>query len=91
MLLKRCLSQLVVIDGEKEYYVDQILDEHKQARGTQYLVHWHGYGPEEDHWLLEQEVLDCEVLDIWLAWKKTSCSTYLSFICRLVAFPHWGF
>jgi len=27
--------QLAVVDGEEEYYVDRILDEHKQGRGTQ--------------------------------------------------------
>ena len=26
--------QPVVIDGKEEYYMDQILDEHKQGRGT---------------------------------------------------------
>ncbi|KAF8218785.1 hypothetical protein L208DRAFT_1347384 [Tricholoma matsutake] len=63
--------QPVVIEGEEEYYHHQ----RKQGRGTQYLIHWHGHGLEEDHWLPGWEVLDCEALDIWLAWKKTSCST----------------
>lgn len=61
--------ELIMLEGETEYYVDQILDEHKCGRGTQYLVCWHGYGPEEDQWLPGHKVQECEVLDIWLAGK----------------------
>lgn len=65
----------VIIKGEEEYYVDRILEERKQGRGTQYLVRWQGYGPEEDRWLPGCELQDCEALDIWLARKESSCST----------------
>ncbi|KAF8228440.1 hypothetical protein L208DRAFT_1488195, partial [Tricholoma matsutake] len=65
----------VIIEGEDEYYVDQILEEQKWERGTQYLVRWCSYGPEEDWWLPGWELEDCKALDIWLAWKDCSCST----------------
>ena len=54
-------------DGNKEYYVRDIVDEHKRGRGYQYLVRWVGYGLEEDHWISGSELNDTEALDIWLA------------------------
>ena len=54
-------------DGDKEYYVCDIIDECKQGHGYQYLVRWVGYGPEEDRWISGSELNDTEALDIWLA------------------------
>lgn len=64
----------VIIKGEDEYYMDRILEERKQGRGTQYLVRWHGYGLEEDRWLPGHKLQDCKALDIWLVWKESSFS-----------------
>jgi hypothetical protein len=57
----------IYVDDQEEFYIDHILDEHKQSRGVQYLIWWAGYGPKEDRWLPRHELADCEALDIWLA------------------------
>ena len=57
-------------DGDEEYYVHDIVDERKQGRGYQYLVHWVGYSPKEDRWIAGSELNDTEALDIWLAKTK---------------------
>jgi hypothetical protein len=57
----------IIIDKEEEYFIDRILDECKHGQGTQYLIHWTGYGPEDDQWLPMLVVKDCKALDIWLA------------------------
>ena len=41
----------VLIDGEPEYQVEQILDSRKHGRRTmEYLVQWGGYGSEHNTW-----------------------------------------
>ena len=57
---------IITPDGEEEYFVEQILDECRCGRGKQYLVRWHGYGPEHDLWLPSREVSSTQALDIWL-------------------------
>ena len=37
-------------DGIKEYKVEKILDSQILCRKVEYLVHWKGYGVEEDKW-----------------------------------------
>lgn len=51
-------------DGE-EYGIHEIIDERRRGRGTQYLVRWRGYGPEEDRWIASKELDDCEALNRW--------------------------
>ena len=58
-------SPVVTTDGE-EWMIKQILDEHKCGRSYQYLVQWHGWGPEEDRWLSGSELADTSALHIWL-------------------------
>jgi hypothetical protein len=43
---------IMTSDGMEEYAIDKIIDEQHRGRGHQYLIHWVGYGPEEDRWLL---------------------------------------
>ena len=38
----------VLIDGEEEFTIDHILDEHRRGHRTQYLVCWCGYGHQDD-------------------------------------------
>jgi hypothetical protein len=70
----RELSKLppIMIDETEEFFIDRIMDERKREQGTQYLVRWTGYGPEDDRWLPTSALKDCEALDIWLARQKNS-------------------
>jgi len=40
----------VVIDGEPEWKVEEILDSHWHRRRFQYLIKWKGYGREHNSW-----------------------------------------
>ena len=39
---------LEIISKEKEYEVEEVKNHRKQGYGTQFLVHWRGYGNEHD-------------------------------------------
>jgi len=39
---------LMIINEEEEYEVEEVRKHRKRERGTQYLVHWKGYGDEHD-------------------------------------------
>ena len=41
------------IINEEEYKVEEIRKHQKKGWGTQYLVHWKGYGNEHDQWIAE--------------------------------------
>ena len=41
---------LIICDGIKEYEVEKFLDSRILCRKVEYLVHWKGYGVEEDEW-----------------------------------------
>jgi len=56
---------IMTLDGMEEYAIDRIIDERCRGRGRQYLVRWVGYGPEEDRWLPQRELDNCEALDTW--------------------------
>ena len=42
-----------IINEEEEYEVEEIRKHQKKERGTQYLVHWKGYGNEHNQWIVE--------------------------------------
>jgi len=39
---------LTIINEEEEYEVEEVRKHRKRGKGTQYLVHWKGYGDEHD-------------------------------------------
>ena len=43
----------MIINKEEEYKIKKVRKHRKQGRGTQYLVHWKGYGDEHDQWIME--------------------------------------
>ena len=59
----------VTINGQQEFFIDKIVDQCKKNKKNLYRVHWQGEGPEGDKWLPEDELADCEVLDLWLSRK----------------------
>jgi hypothetical protein len=52
----------VIVNGEIEYEVNQILDSRIQRNQLQYLVDWTGYGPEERTWEPAKELQDLEAI-----------------------------
>ena len=50
---KDSTSLLMIINEEEEYEVEEVRKHRKCGRGTQYLVHWKGYGDEHDQWIVE--------------------------------------
>jgi len=57
---------VITLDGQEEWLIDRILDEHVHGKSRQFLVRWRGWGPEEDRWLPGRELADTEALDNWL-------------------------
>ena len=49
----------IIIDGEEEYEIDEILDSRRFNRTVKYLVSWKGYGPEENTWEPVQHLKNC--------------------------------
>jgi len=45
-----------IINEEEEYEVEEIRKHRKRGQGTQYLVHWKGYGDEHDQWIVEMRL-----------------------------------
>jgi len=54
-------------EGEEEFYINKILDQHCQGCSHQYLIHWYSYGQDHDQWLPASELQECTALDEWLA------------------------
>ncbi|KNE95009.1 hypothetical protein PSTG_11706 [Puccinia striiformis f. sp. tritici PST-78] len=40
----------IIVDGEEEWEVDQLLDCRKRGRGREFLVEWKGFGPDSNSW-----------------------------------------
>jgi len=45
-----------IINEEEEYEVEEIRKYQKKKQGTQYLIHWKGYGNEHNQWIAESEL-----------------------------------
>ena len=61
-----------IINEEEEYEVEEVQKHRKRGRGTQYLVHWKGYGDEYDQWIAEMGLPHAKqaIEDYW-----TRCSS----------------
>jgi hypothetical protein len=76
----------ITIDGQQEFFIDKIVDQRKRGKKTLYRVCWQGEGPEGDEWVHEDELADCEALDIWTsrnapAGKKASArKNFISYV-----------
>jgi len=57
----------ILVNSQVEHYVEQIIKSRQCGRGCQYLVRWHGEGPEGDVWLARREIKNCKTLEHWLA------------------------
>jgi transposase InsO family protein len=51
-----------IVEGEEEYEVEELRGYRKRGRGTQYLVHWKGYGDEHDQWISKTNLTNTEEL-----------------------------
>ena len=51
----------IVIDGEAEWEVEEILDSHWHRRRFQYLIKWKGYGHKHNSWESASEVSALEL------------------------------
>jgi hypothetical protein len=51
-----------IIEEEEEYKIEEICGHRRKGRGTQYLVHWKGYGNEDDTWLPQSSLGNAEEL-----------------------------
>nr|GAT58516.1 predicted protein [Mycena chlorophos] len=54
---------VVTLDGQEEFYVDEIVDKRERYGNTEYRVRWRGYGRESDEWLDESELVDSAHLE----------------------------
>lgn len=62
-------AAITMDSGDDEWLVDSIIDERHGRRGQEFLVHYKGYGHEEDRWMTRRDVEELEALDRWLASK----------------------
>jgi hypothetical protein len=65
----------VTNDGQREFFIDKIIKQCQLGCGLQYLVQWHGEGPEGDKCLPSRELEDCKVLNKWQQKQNASATT----------------
>ena len=53
------------VNGQDEFLVDSIIDHKKIGRGFRYLVHFSGYGHENNRWIAGRELDDNEALETY--------------------------
>ncbi|XP_061490547.1 uncharacterized protein LOC133388595 [Rhineura floridana] len=46
----------ILVNGQPEFEVEQILDSRRRHNQLQYLIHWKGYGPADRSWENERDV-----------------------------------
>ena len=81
----------VMVNGQQEFFIDKIINKWMQGKKKLYQVHWQGKGPEGDLWLPAEELIDCEVLDLWLSQKKSKPGvSYVHLYGPASSFSPWG-
>jgi hypothetical protein len=59
-----------IVEEEEEYKIEEIHGHRRKGRGTQYLVHWKGYGNEDNTWLPQSSLGNAEeLLSEYLKWS----------------------
>jgi hypothetical protein len=90
----------IVVDGQKEFFIDKIINERRWGHRQQYQVWWLGEGLEGNEWVATKELEDCKVLDKWQQCQglhaivdHTSSNSFFSpaFLLATSSFPHRGF
>ena len=51
-----------IVQGQKEYEVEEILNHRKRGRGYQYLIKWKGYPSSENSWLPASQMKSASTL-----------------------------
>ncbi|EKM74061.1 hypothetical protein AGABI1DRAFT_18076, partial [Agaricus bisporus var. burnettii JB137-S8] len=49
-----------IINEEEEYEVEEIRGHRRKGRGIHFLVHWKGYGNEDDSWIPRSSLKNAE-------------------------------
>jgi len=63
----------VLINEEEEYEVEEVWKHRTRGQGTQYLVHWKGYGDEHNQWIAESGLPHTKqaIEDYWTRCSKS--------------------
>ena len=63
---------LVIINEEEEYEVEEVRKYRTQGWGTQYLVHWKGYGDKHNQWIAKSELPHAKqtIEDYWMRYSS---------------------
>ena len=82
----------VTVNGQQEFFIDKIVNKWMHGKKKLYQVRWQGEGPKGDLWLPVDELMDCEVLDLWLSQKRSKPGvSYVHSYGPASSFFPWGF
>ena len=64
---KKPAPPLTIINEEEEYEVEEVRKHRNHGRGTQYLVHWKGYGDKYNQWIVKTGLFHAKevIKDYW--------------------------
>jgi len=62
----------MIINEEEEYEVEEVWKHRTREWGTQYLVHWKGYGNKHDQWIAESGLRHAKqaIEDYWTGYLR---------------------
>ena len=69
---KNLVPSPTIINEEEEYEVEEVWKHRARGWGTQYLVHWKGYGDEHDQWIVESRLPHAKqaIEDYWTRYSS---------------------